>query len=46
MEEDVQVKMHVYEMPKGTEKGEFLVVDMLDVDHLQVRHRSESTSYH
>ena len=43
--EDVKVKMfvtHVYEMPKGTEEGEFLVVD-LGVNHLRVVHISEST---
>ena len=41
--EDVKVKMfvtHVHEMPKGTEEGEFLVVD-LGVYHLRVLHISE-----
>ena len=39
----VDVKMlvtHVHEMPKGTETGEFLVVD-LGIDQLQVLHISE-----
>ena len=43
--EDVKVKMfvtHVYEMPKGTEKGEFLVVD-LGAHHLKVLHISKFT---
>ena len=43
--EDVKVKMfvtHVHEMPKGTEEGEFLVVD-LGVHHLRVLHISEFT---
>ena len=43
--EDVKVKMlvtHVHEMPEGTEKGEFLVVD-LRVNHLRVLHISELT---
>jgi hexokinase len=41
--DDVMVKMfvtHVYEMPKGTEEGEFLVVDF-GVNHLRVIHISE-----
>ena len=44
--EDVKVKMfvtHVHEMPKGTEEGEFLVVD-LGVNHLKVIHISKLTS--
>ena len=44
-EEDVNVKMfvtHVHEMPKGTEEGEFLVVD-LGVHHLRVLHISRFT---
>ena len=44
-EEDVKVKMfvtHIHEMPKGTEEGEFLVVD-LGINHLRVLHISEST---
>ena len=43
--EDVKVKMlitHVHDMPKGTEEGEFLVVD-LRVNHLRVLHISELT---
>ena len=43
--EDVKVKMlvtHIHEMPKGTEEGEFLVVD-LGINHLRVVHISEST---
>ena len=43
--EDVKVKMlvtHVHEMPKGTEEGEFLVVE-LGVNHLRVVHISELT---
>ena len=43
--EDVMVKMlvtHIHEMPKGTEKGEFLVVD-LGVNHFRVLHISELT---
>ena len=43
--EDVKVKMlvtHIHEMPKGTEEGEFLVVD-LGINHLRVVHVSEST---
>ena len=42
---DVKVKMfvtHVYEMPKGTEEGECLVVD-LGVNHLKVLHISKLT---
>jgi hexokinase len=45
--EDVKVKMlvtHVHEMPKGTEEGEFLVLN-LGVDHLRVLHISELTYY-
>ena len=45
-EDDVTVKMfvtHVHEMPKGTEEGEFLVVD-LGVSYLQVLLISELTS--
>ena len=41
--EDVKVKMfvtHIHEMPKGTEEGEFLVVD-LGVNHLKVLHISK-----
>ena len=44
--DDVTVKMfitHVHEMPKGTEEGEFLVVD-LGVSYLQVLLISELTS--
>ena len=44
--EDVKVKMfvtHIHEMPKGTEKGEFLVVH-LGVNHLRVLHISKSFS--
>ena len=44
-EEDVNVKMFVtriHEMPKGTEEGEFLVVD-LGVHHLRVLHISMFT---
>ena len=44
-EEDVNVKMlvtHIHEMPKGTEEGEFLVVD-LEVHHLRVLHISKFT---
>ena len=43
--EDVKVKMfvtHIHDMPKKTEKGEFLVVD-LRVNHLRVLHISELT---
>lgn len=43
-EEDVKVKMlvtHIHEMPKRTDEGEFLVVD-LGVHHLRVLHISES----
>ena len=43
--EDVKVKMlvtHIHEMPKGTEEGEFLVVD-LGVHHLRVLHISKFT---
>jgi hexokinase len=43
--EDVKVKMfvtHVYEMPKGTEEGDFLVVDW-GINHLRVVHISELT---
>ena len=43
--EDVKVKMlvtHVHEMPKGTEEGEFLIMD-LGVNHLRVLHISELT---
>ena len=43
--EDVKVKMfvtHVYQRPKGTEEGEFLVVD-LGVTHLRVLHISKFT---
>jgi hexokinase len=43
--EDVMVKMfvtHVYEMPKGTEEGEFLVVDW-GINHLRIVHISELT---
>jgi hexokinase len=41
--DDVMVKMfvtHVYEMPKGTEEGEFLVVNF-GVNHLRVVHIRE-----
>ena len=41
----VDVKMlvtHVHEMPKGTETGEFLVVD-LGINYLRVLHISELT---
>ena len=41
--EDVKVKMfvtHIYDMPKGTEEGEFLVVD-LGVNNLRVLHLSK-----
>ena len=43
--EDVKVKMlvtHVHEMPKGTEEGEFLVVD-LGAHHLRVLHIGKFT---
>ena len=43
--EDVKVKMvvtHVHEMPKGTEEGQFLVVD-LGAHHLRVLHISKFT---
>jgi hexokinase len=44
-EEDVKVKMfvtHVHEMPKGTEEGEFLILN-LGANHLRVLHISELT---
>ena len=45
-ESERKVKMlvtHVHKMPEGAEKREFLVVDMLNINHLRVRHIGEST---